>query len=109
MSTADEPLAITLCMADGPGRVTESVLQLAAAACVADVLRLAGLPATGLDLGIWGRPADAATRLHAGDRIEVYRPLRVDPKVARRERFKRQGARATGLFARQRAGGKSGY
>jgi hypothetical protein len=39
----------------------------------------------------------------------VYRALKVDPKVARRERFARQGARTTGLFARQRPGGKSGY
>ena len=50
---------------------------------------------------------DAAIR-HL-DRVEVYRPLKVDPKVARRERFARQGARTTGLFARQRPGGKSGY
>jgi putative ubiquitin-RnfH superfamily antitoxin RatB of RatAB toxin-antitoxin module len=38
------------------------------------------------------------------DRIELYRPLKVDPKVARRERFQRQGARAAGLFARKRRG-----
>ena len=44
-----------------------------------------------------------------GDRVEIYRPLKVDPKVARRERFVRQGARATGLFARRRPGGKAGY
>jgi hypothetical protein len=33
----------------------------------------------------------------------------VDPKVARRERFKKQGARGTGLFAKRRKGGKAGY
>ncbi len=49
-------------------------------------------------------------QMHAHlDRLEIYRPLTVDPKVARRERFSRQGARTTGLFARRRAGGKSGY
>jgi len=47
--------------------------------------------------------------LRAGDRLEIYRPLRVDPKVARRERFAKQGARTTGLFARQRPGAKTGY
>jgi putative ubiquitin-RnfH superfamily antitoxin RatB of RatAB toxin-antitoxin module len=31
----------------------------------------------------------------------VYRPLQVDPKVARRERFRQQGTRAAGLFARK--------
>jgi putative ubiquitin-RnfH superfamily antitoxin RatB of RatAB toxin-antitoxin module len=43
------------------------------------------------------------------DRVEVYRPLRVDPKVARRERFVKQGARAAGLFVKRRVGAKPGY
>ena len=47
--------------------------------------------------------------LREGDRVEVLRELRVDPKVARRERFNQQGARSTGLFARRRPGAKSGY
>jgi len=33
----------------------------------------------------------------------------VDPKVARRERFARQGAKTAGLFAKRRAGAKAGY
>jgi putative ubiquitin-RnfH superfamily antitoxin RatB of RatAB toxin-antitoxin module len=41
--------------------------------------------------------------------VEIYRPLTVDPKVARRERFAKQGARATGLFVKKRAGAKAGY
>ena len=44
-----------------------------------------------------------------GDRVEIYRPLQVDPKVARRERFRKQGARTAGLFAHKRAGAKAGY
>jgi sulfur carrier protein len=44
-----------------------------------------------------------------GDRVEVYRGLKVDPKVARRERFRSQGARAAGLFAKRRPGAKPGY
>ena len=53
-------------------------------------------------------PARAARRsvLRDGDRVEIYRPLRVDPKVARRERFRKQGARAAGLFAQRRPGAK---
>jgi len=39
----------------------------------------------------------------------LWRPLRVDPKLARRERFGQQGARAAGLFARRRPGAKPGY
>ncbi len=42
------------------------------------------------EFGLWGRPAAAATVLHDGDRIEIYRPLLVDPKVARRERYRQR-------------------
>ena len=47
--------------------------------------------------------------LREGDRLELLRPLRVDPKVARRERFVGQGARSTGLFAKRRPNSKAGY
>jgi putative ubiquitin-RnfH superfamily antitoxin RatB of RatAB toxin-antitoxin module len=66
--------------------------------------------ATGaLTVGIWGRAVRADQLLLEDDRVEIYRPLRVDPKVARRERFKGQGSRGAGLFAHKRAGGKAGY
>ena len=62
-----------------------------------------------LQTGIWGRKLTPDHVLRDGDRVELYRPLKVDPKVARRERFIRQGARGTGLFSKRRAGAKSGY
>ncbi len=37
-------------------------------------------------VGIWGRLVTRSHRLRDGDRVELYRPLRVDPMVARRER-----------------------
>jgi putative ubiquitin-RnfH superfamily antitoxin RatB of RatAB toxin-antitoxin module len=64
---------------------------------------------TGLEVGVWGLKYPKDRVLVAGDRIEFYRPLRVDPKVARRERFVRQGAKAAGLFAKKRPGAKAGY
>jgi putative ubiquitin-RnfH superfamily antitoxin RatB of RatAB toxin-antitoxin module len=60
-------------------------------------------------LAVWGRKAAVDQPLREGDRLEWLRPLRVDPKLARRERFQQQGARNTGLFAKRRAGGKAGY
>ncbi len=60
-------------------------------------------------VGVWGRKASASQVLRERDRIEIYRPLQVDPKVARRERFRKQGARTSGLFAHKRDGGKAGY
>jgi putative ubiquitin-RnfH superfamily antitoxin RatB of RatAB toxin-antitoxin module len=50
-------------------------------------------------VGIWGRKAALDQPLRDRDRIEIYRPLTVDPKLARRERFRRQGSRGAGLFA----------
>jgi len=60
-------------------------------------------------LGIWGRRVPVSQVLKNGDRLELYRALRVDPKVARRQRFKRQGAKRSGLFANRRPGAVPGY
>jgi putative ubiquitin-RnfH superfamily antitoxin RatB of RatAB toxin-antitoxin module len=56
-----------------------------------DALRASGLlqryPEIGRGdpaVGIFGRRIPPATPLKDGDRVEVYRPLRVDPKEARR-------------------------
>lgn len=99
-----------------PGEVLEWTVHLPLAATVADALAASAvsgsLPPGGTPVpvcGIWGRVVALGQVLSDGDRLELYRPLTVDPKVARRERFARQGARTTGLFARQRPGAKSGY
>ena len=96
--------------------VYEEVLTLPAGSVLAQALQGSRLAAQfpALDLaqapvGVWGRKASRETVLRDRDRVEVYRPLRVDPKVARRERFARQGARTAGLFAKRRAGAKAGY
>lgn len=62
-----------------------------------------------LSPGIWGKRCSLKHKLKENDRIEIYRPLRVDPKVARRERFTGQGAKRAGLFANKRVGAKAGY
>lgn len=36
--------------------------------------------------GVFGKPRDLAYQLRDGDRVEIYRPLIVDPKAARRLR-----------------------
>ena len=60
-------------------------------------------------LGVWGRIVQLTTSLKPGDRLEIYRPLLVDPKMARKKRFKGQGKGRTGLFARRRIGAVAGY
>lgn len=72
-------------------------LALPVAATVADALAAAELerriPGQGLDaqalegrLAVFGRLATMATALRDGDRIEILRPLRIDPKQSRRQR-----------------------
>ncbi|MDC8783806.1 RnfH family protein [Roseateles koreensis] len=48
---------------------------------------------TTLKIGVWGRIQPLNTVLRARDRIEIYRPLTVDPKEARRVRYKARGQR----------------
>ncbi len=60
-------------------------------------------------VGIWGKAKPHDWLLQKGDRVELYAALKVDPKTARRERFKQQGARTAGLFSKQRQGAKAGY
>jgi putative ubiquitin-RnfH superfamily antitoxin RatB of RatAB toxin-antitoxin module len=99
-----------------PREVQQWQVQLPEGADVRQALAASGLAGAfpGLDLeqadvGVWGRRATLAQLLREGDRVEVYRGLLADPKVARRERFAKQGARAAGLFAKKRPGAKPGY
>ena len=39
-----------------------------------------------LAVGVWGEPANRERLVQAGDRVELYRPLTADPKLARRTR-----------------------
>jgi uncharacterized protein len=53
-----------------------------------------GLPADGsLLAGIWGRKAPLDSVLRERDRVEIYRPLKVDPKEARRQRYRARPAK----------------
>jgi putative ubiquitin-RnfH superfamily antitoxin RatB of RatAB toxin-antitoxin module len=52
-----------------------------------------GLAPEASRLAVFGRAVGLDSPLHDGDRVEILRPLRVDPKQARRERaadFKRR-------------------
>jgi putative ubiquitin-RnfH superfamily antitoxin RatB of RatAB toxin-antitoxin module len=43
------------------------------------------------DVGVWGRRCALDSVLREGDRVEIYRALKVEPKEARRRRFASQG------------------
>ena len=88
---------------------TGATVEQAMAFLSAQSADFAAQPAQQWQTAVWGKPVEALHVLQEGDRLEVLRPLRVDPKVARRERFQRQGAKTAGLFAKRRAGAKAGY
>jgi putative ubiquitin-RnfH superfamily antitoxin RatB of RatAB toxin-antitoxin module len=68
-----------------PRRHARVALELEEGATVRTALRAAGF-SPGAGVGIFGRRATLDTPLAEGDRVEVYRPLRADPKEARRRR-----------------------
>lgn len=62
-----------------------------------DVIRLSGIqtlyPEIDLNnqpVGIFGIKKDLMTRVEPGDRVEIYRPLIIDPKEARRQRVRQE-------------------
>jgi putative ubiquitin-RnfH superfamily antitoxin RatB of RatAB toxin-antitoxin module len=76
---ADEQVVITLCVPRGT--------------TAGEAIVLSGLPARYIDfdpakaqVGIYGRRVELDIELAAGDRVEIYRPLVADPKLARRRR-----------------------
>lgn len=62
----------------------------AQAIAASNVERECGIDASALSVGIWSRRAALDTPLRSGDRVELYRPLAIDPKQARRLRAQRQ-------------------
>lgn len=110
------PVQVTIVYSPAPREVLEWAVTLPDGASVRQAVHASGLadafPELDLEnaeVGVWNRRATWDRTVRQRDRIEVYRLLKVDPKVARRERFRKQGARGAGLFSKRRPGGKPGY
>ena len=74
-----------------PSRQLLEQLHVADGATVADVIlasRIAvefpGHDLDDLQAGIWGQPVDRTHPVKEGDRVELFRPLQMDPREARR-------------------------
>jgi putative ubiquitin-RnfH superfamily antitoxin RatB of RatAB toxin-antitoxin module len=97
-----------------PDRQTVRCVPLTAGLTAIEAVRASGLlerhpelsPDT-LMLGIYGRRVDAAHALVDGNRVEIYRPLRNDPREARRKaaRSARDASSRTGRGPRRRTDG----
>ena len=79
-----------------PQRSIAKSLSLPPGALIADVLKLAAqaddfqdMDLASATVGIFGQVASRDRPLKDGDRIEIYRPLLEEPKLARRTRAKK--------------------
>ena len=90
-----------------PERQYSQVLDLAEGARIEDALAAADLPDELADeladvdwrshpVGVFGERAELAQTLKAGDRVEIYRPLEMDAKSARRRRAEEQAGKSEG-------------
>ncbi len=104
------PLRVEVAYAE-PARQLVQAVDLPAEATIGDAVN-AALPAlqaafpnldfTTLAVGVWGETANRERLLQAGDRVELYRPLSADPKLARRTRVDQAAKRrAPGRVFRQ--------
>ena len=74
-----------------PERQSLVVVSLDDQASCVDAINASGLveiyaeaDLASLPIAIWGRPADRLDPLKEGDRVEILRPLEIDPRDARR-------------------------
>jgi uncharacterized protein len=99
MANADVPVRLHVLVNYSPApRVVDEVkLELAPGATLADALKASGLLELhalvldeSLQVGIWAKARPLDTPLREADRVEIWRGLKVDPKEARRQRYRGQ-------------------
>jgi putative ubiquitin-RnfH superfamily antitoxin RatB of RatAB toxin-antitoxin module len=96
-------LQVRVAYSPAPRGVDEVTLQLPAGTTLADALQASGLLVRhglvlddALGVGIWAKAKPLDTVLRDNDRVEVWRTLKVDPKEARRQRYRKQSPKASG-------------
>ena len=115
MSTGpDDMLKITVVWAPEPRSTQILELMLPQGATLADAMSklisavpeamapefILGSEASRYAASIWGKFKSLETLLKEGDRIELTRGLRVDPKEARRQRYQKQNKASASKRAR---------
>ncbi len=87
-------MTITLCYAPSDADVRQKTVQVPAGATVEAALVAAGWQQafdwTQYGIGVYGKRKAPDSRLHDGDRLEIYPPLTADPKMARQRRVDKQ-------------------
>ncbi|MBQ0959478.1 RnfH family protein [Ideonella sp. 4Y11] len=95
MANADT-IQVLVTWSPQPREVQRWPLSLPAGSTLDDALRAAGLlplldseQGAALQVGIWAKAKPRDTVLRQHDRVEVWRALKVDPKEARRQRYRK--------------------
>lgn len=93
----ERQLEVEVAYAPAPGQVDLVTVSLAPGATILHALRASRLLERHPDIdlavqrvGIWGRLKTLSDPVRDRDRVEVYRALKVDPKEARRQRYRAQ-------------------
>ncbi len=94
-------IVVELCISPGPRQVEIETLHLCPGSTVEQALRASALrqrfaelcAAPGAVWALWGRAVRPEVVLRDGDRLALCRPLQVDPKEARRLRYRAEGLR----------------
>ena len=79
-----------------PQRQFLRALRVPAGSTVAQVIaasgveRECGIDASALSVGVWSKAISRDACVRKGDRVEIYRPLKIDPKEARRKRARKK-------------------
>lgn len=88
-------IAVVVAYSPAPRVVDQVTVSLPPGSTVMDALMASGLldrhpeiDASQARLGVWGKTRQPGDALREADRVEVYRPLKVDPKEARRVRYR---------------------
>ena len=89
-----ETIRVEVAYADAQRQILRE-LELAGGSTVEDAGRVSGIldlvPAVSAPVryGVFGRIVEPGAALRDGDRVELYRRLKIDPKEARRRRVKK--------------------
>ena len=101
--------AVAVAGSEREGTAFEIAVRMSIGATVLDAIRASGalerypmIDVSTAAVGIWGRASQLTALLEPGDRVEIYRPLAIDPKEARRKRALelRDAARSKGARAK---------
>lgn len=107
MAERAELIDCEVCYTDAQGASVQR-LQLSDGSSIKVALQQAfldhlvvGIEAGILKIGVYSKPRILADLVVVGDRIEIYRPLRSDPKLARKRKVEKQRAESPDRWIRR--------